>query len=46
LTTPTEIETWMTAPAEEALQLQRLLPDGALDIVTRGGKKDEALALP
>ena len=30
LTTPTEVEIWMTAPAEDALKLQRPLPDGAL----------------
>jgi putative SOS response-associated peptidase YedK len=41
LTTPEEIETWMTAPAEEALKLQRPLPDGALRIVATGVKKDE-----
>ena len=40
LTTPEEVEAWMTAPTEEALQLQRPLPDGALTVVTRGGKKD------
>jgi putative SOS response-associated peptidase YedK len=32
LTTPDEIETWMTAPADEALKLQRPLPDGSLRI--------------
>ncbi len=42
LTTPEEIEVWMTAPAEEALRLQRPLPDGALMIVARGDKKDGA----
>jgi putative SOS response-associated peptidase YedK len=40
LTTADEIEQWMTAPAEEALQLQRPLPDHALKIVARGEKKD------
>ena len=40
LTTPDEIETWMTAPTEEALKLQRPLPDGSLKIVARGEKKD------
>jgi putative SOS response-associated peptidase YedK len=42
LTTPEEIETWLTAPAEEVLKLQRPLPDGALRIVATGVKKDEA----
>ena len=41
LTTSEEIETWMTAPADEALKLQRPLPDGSLKIVARGEKKDE-----
>jgi putative SOS response-associated peptidase YedK len=40
LTTEKEIETWMTAPAEEALKLQRPLPDGALRIVAQGEKED------
>ena len=41
LTTQEEIDFWMTAPAEDALKLQRPLPDDALIIVARGGKKDE-----
>jgi putative SOS response-associated peptidase YedK len=45
LTKPEEIETWMIAPAEEALKLQRPMPDGALEIIARGVKKDEAPAL-
>jgi putative SOS response-associated peptidase YedK len=40
LRTQGEIETWMTAPAEEALKLQRPLPDGALKIVAMGEKED------
>lgn len=40
LTTPEEVETWMTAPADEALKLQRPLPDGSLKIVARGSKQD------
>jgi putative SOS response-associated peptidase YedK len=43
LTTEAEIETWMTAPAEEALKLQRPLPDGSLKIVATGEKEDAAL---
>jgi putative SOS response-associated peptidase YedK len=42
LTTPDEVETWMAAPPEEALKLQRQLPDGSLQIVTRGVKEDSA----
>lgn len=40
LTTPDELETWLTAPAAEALALQRPLPDGSLSIVARGEKQD------
>ena len=40
-TTQDEIDTWLTAPAEVALQLQRPLPDDALRIVARGERKDE-----
>ncbi len=40
LATEDEIERWLTAPAEEALTLQRPLADGALTIVARGQKKD------
>jgi putative SOS response-associated peptidase YedK len=39
LTTPDEVETWMTAPPDEALKLQRPLPDGTL---ARGVKEDPA----
>lgn len=42
LTTPEEIETWMTDITEEALKLQRPLPDGSLKIVARGSRTDEA----
>jgi putative SOS response-associated peptidase YedK len=44
LTTPDEVETWMAAPPDEALKLQRPLPDGALRIVARGVKEDPAEA--
>ena len=43
LTTPEEVETWMTAPADEALKLQQPLPDGALCIIARGVKGDTAV---
>ena len=42
LTTPDEIDLWMNAPAEEALKLQRPLPDASLVIVARGAKQDGA----
>ena len=40
LTTQHEIDLWMTAPAKEALTLQRPLPDDVLRIVARGKKQD------
>lgn len=42
LTTPDEWKIWMTAPAEEAIKLQRPLDDRLLKIVARGEKKDAA----
>ena len=43
LTTEDEIERWMTAPADEALRLQRPLPNGTLKIVATGKKEDPPL---
>lgn len=40
LTTPDEIETWLTAPWEEARKLQRPLPNGMLRVVSMGPKED------
>jgi len=42
LTAKAEIEQWMTAPTQDALKLQRPLPDGALKIVMTGEKEDSA----
>jgi len=44
LTTPEEFETWLSAPVEEALKLQRPLPDDALEIVAEGHKSDQPQA--
>jgi putative SOS response-associated peptidase YedK len=35
LTTPDEIDAWMTAPTDDILELQRPLPDGKLKIVSK-----------
>ncbi len=40
LLTQQEIDCWLNAPAREALELQRPLPDGTLQIVARGVRKD------
>jgi putative SOS response-associated peptidase YedK len=40
LTTPEEVDTWLTALPLEALALQRPLPDDSLVIVARGSKQD------
>jgi putative SOS response-associated peptidase YedK len=44
LTTDDEYEAWLTAPVEEALKLQRPLPDGTLQIVAKGERSDPAEA--
>src|SRR3984957_20354597 len=43
LRTPEEMDTWMEAPAADALKLQRPLPDGTLRVVATGAKTDEPL---
>ncbi len=40
LTEPDEIETWLTAPWDDAQALQRPLPDGALEVVAQGERSD------
>ena len=40
LTTPEEWSTWLAAPTEIALELQRPLPDTMMRIVTTGARKD------
>ena len=43
LRTLEEMDIWMTAPAADALKLQRPLPDGTLRVVATGAKTDEPL---
>jgi putative SOS response-associated peptidase YedK len=40
VTTPDEVDAWLTAPTPVAMELQRSLPDGTLKIVARGARKD------
>jgi putative SOS response-associated peptidase YedK len=46
LRAPDEMDAWLSAPAPEALKLQRPLPDGALRIVARGAKEDGGPGAP
>jgi putative SOS response-associated peptidase YedK len=45
LTTPDEVETWITAAADEARKLQPPMPDGTLRIVARGVNEDAPKAV-
>ena len=40
LTRPEEWAQWLSAPTPRALELQRPLPDGELDIVAEGARAD------
>jgi putative SOS response-associated peptidase YedK len=42
LTEPDDCDTWLSAPWGVAKELQRPLPDGALQIVARGSRRDGA----
>jgi putative SOS response-associated peptidase YedK len=44
LTKPEEVETRTNASWDEAMSLQRPLPDGALRVVARGLKQDQVAA--
>ena len=44
LTSELEREAWLTAPVEEALKLQRSLPNEALRVVATGEKEDQIAA--
>jgi putative SOS response-associated peptidase YedK len=44
LTTAEECDTWLNAPVEEALALQRSIPAERLKIVATGDRKDDAVA--
>jgi len=37
---PEEVETWLTAPTDEALRLQRSLPEGSLQLLARATSSD------
>jgi putative SOS response-associated peptidase YedK len=45
LTGEDDVERWLSVPVEEALRLQRPLPDDALTILARGEKEDRLLVV-
>ncbi|WP_325048867.1 SOS response-associated peptidase [Rhodophyticola porphyridii] len=42
LQTAEEIDRWLTAPTEDALEMQRPLPDDSLQLVAKGNREDVA----
>ena len=46
LTATEECKIWLSAPADEALRLQRPLPDGLRQLVARGEKQDPPSETP
>jgi putative SOS response-associated peptidase YedK len=44
LTTEEEVDVWLRAPAPEALQLQRPVPDHVLRVVAAGERQDSVPA--
>jgi putative SOS response-associated peptidase YedK len=42
LTTEDEADQWLTAPIEEALELQRPLPSDQMTIVAKGEREDDS----
>jgi len=45
LTERAEFDTWLTAPVDRALRLQKSFPNNRLKIVATGLKADDAAAL-
>ena len=45
LTTPEEYNTWLNAPTEEALKLQKPIPGDMLKTAAKGQRSDMAIAM-